>query len=227
MRRSPIVPPTSAAGASSNYPSRLRPPAGQPSDRIVNRHCRHARSAKLAPRAEQMSKETLISISDIARGHGRHREAVHKTVKRLGLNVVKRVGPSTKGQQASHVAVQDYETHRQQFDAVAATGAAVSREQPDAVFYLILTEPELDPGRFKLGFSTDVAERLRSHKISAPFSKIMRTWPCKALWEKTAIDCIADGCERLGPEMFRGDDIERIIDRADRFFALMPALSPA
>ena len=180
------------------------------------------------PRAHQMPTESLISISDIARSHGRRREAVHKTVKRLGLNVVKRVGPSTRGQQASHISVQDYETHRQQFDAVtAAAGAAVSLENPKAVFYLILTEPELDPNRFKLGFSTDVAERLRSHKTSAPFSRIVRTWSCKALWEKTAIDCIADGCQRLGSEMFRADDIEEVIDRADRFFALMPPLSSA
>ena len=131
-----------------------------------------------------MSTESLISISDIARSHGRHKEAVHKTVKRLGLNVVKRVGPRTRGQRASHIAVQDYETHRQQFDVVIATaGAAVSPEQPAAVFYFILTEPELDPGRFKLGFSTDVAERLRSHKTSAPFSRVVRTWSCKASGE--------------------------------------------
>ena len=175
-----------------------------------------------------MSTESLISIGDIARSHGRRTVAVHKTVKRLGLNVVKRVGSGTRGQQASHIAVQDYETHRQQFDAVTATGGAPdSVERADAVFYLILTEPELDPGRFKLGFSADVAERLRSHKTSAPFARIVKTWPCKTLWEKTAIDCIADGCERLGPEMFRADDIEGILDRADRFFALMPALSPA
>ena len=167
-----------------------------------------------------MASESLISISDIARSHGRHREAVHKTVKRLGLNVTKCVGPSTRGQRASHIAVQDYETHRRHFDASIDTGGSL--EPPRAVFYLILTEPELDPGRFKLGFSTDVAERLRSHKTSAPFSKLVRTWPCKALWEKTAIDCIADGCERLGPEMFRTDDIGDIIDRADRFFTLMP-----
>ncbi len=174
-----------------------------------------------------MSTESLISISDIARSHGRRKQAVHKTVKRLSLNVVKCVGPSTRGQQASHIAVQDYETHRQQFDADTVTAsAAVSPERPETVFYLILTEPELDPGRFKLGFSTDVAERLRSHRTSAPFSRIVREWSCKALWEKTAIDCIADGCERLGPEMFRTDDIEEIIDRADRFFALMPKLSP-
>ena len=173
-----------------------------------------------------MSRQSLISLSDIARIHGRHRATVHRTVKRLGLEVVNRVGPSTRGQQASHIAVQDYEDHRERFDEAATTaGIAWTLEHPDAVFYFILTEPELDPCRFKLGFSTDMAERLRHHKVSAPFSEVVKTWPCKALWEKTAIDCIADGCERLGPEMFRADDIQDIIERVDRFFDVMPTLS--
>ena len=173
-----------------------------------------------------MSTEPLICLSDIARIHGRHKAQVHKTVKRLGLEAVKRVGPSTRGHKAFHITVQDYEIHRDRFDAVATgTDAAGLIENQEAVFYLILTEPELDPCRFKLGFSTDVAERLRHHKVSAPFTKLVRTWPCKALWEKTAIDCIADGCERLSPEVFRANDIQDIIDRADRFFALMPTLS--
>ena len=66
---------------------------------------------------------------------------------------------------------------------------------------------------------------MRHHKVSAPNSELLQTWPCKALWEKTAIDCIADGCEQLGPEVFRAKDIQDIIDQADRFFALMPTLS--
>ena len=78
-----------------------------------------------------------------------------------------------------------------------------SQEHPNAVFYVILLDPESDPGRFKVGFSTEVAERLRSHETFAPFSELVKTWPCKTLWENTAIDCIADGCERLAPEVFR------------------------
>ena len=173
-----------------------------------------------------MSTEPLICLSDIARIHGRHKAQVHKTVKRLGLEMVKRVGPSTRGQKALHITVQDYEIHRDRFDAVATgNDTAGLIENQEALFYLILTEPELDPCRFKLGFSTDLAERLRHHKVSAPFTKLVRTWPSKAFWEKTAIDCIADGCEQLGSEMFRANDIQDIIDRANRFFTLMPTLS--
>ena len=175
--------------------------------------------------ADESIQRDLISISEIASIHmfmGRKRAAVHKTVKRLGLDIVKRVNPSCRGQQASHIAIQDYKAHLERFDTVAGTADLL--EHSDAVFYIILTEPKLDPSRFKLGFSTDMAERLRHHKHSAPYSELVRTWPCKAHWEKTAVDCIADGCERLAPEIFRADNIQDIVDRADRFFALMPTV---
>ena len=168
----------------------------------------------------------MISLNEIARLHGRpHKAHVHRITKRLGIHIEQPKADGTRGQKASHISVQDYEAHRQHFD-VASTNSvnAESPELPNAVFYVILLEPERDPGRFKVGFSTDVAERLRSHKTSAPYSEVVKTWPCKLLWEKTAIDCIADGCERLAPEVFRADHIQDVICRADRFFALMPAL---
>lgn len=175
-----------------------------------------------------MAREHLISIIDIARNHGRRKQAIHRIVRKLGLNVENVVGERTRGQKASHIAVRDYETHRSQFDAPIRPGKlADASDSPaaHAVFYLILTEPELDPGRFKVGFSADIEERLRHHRTAAPFSELVRHWPCKALWEKTAIDCVADGCQQLGPEVFRADSIEDVIRRADQFFDLMPRLA--
>ena len=172
-----------------------------------------------------MSKEALISIIEIAQTHGRRKQIIHRIVGRLGLQVHSVVAKNTRGQKASHITVRDYETHKQHFatksiDIENASGLG----HADAVFYLILTEPKLDPGRFKLGFSANVSERLRSHRTSAPFSELVRTWPCKALWEKTAIDCIAAGCEQVGPEVFRTEDIQDVIYRANQFFKLMPTL---
>ncbi len=175
-----------------------------------------------------MAREHLISIIDIARTHGRRKQAIHHIVRKLGLNVENVVGERTRGQKASHIAVRDYETHRSQFDAPHRAANLVSASDsptPNAVFYVILTEPELDPGRFKLGFSVNLEERLRHHRTAAPFSELVRQWPCKALWEKTAIDCVSDGCQQLGPEVFRADSIEDVIRRADQFFDLMPTLA--
>ncbi len=92
------------------------------------------------------------------------------------------------------------------------------------VFYLIQLEPMHDPGRIKLGFATNIKERLRSHKTAAPFSKAVKTWPCKLLWEKTAIDSVSQGCEKLHTEVFRSKSIEVIQSRCEKFFALMPTI---
>ena len=95
----------------------------------------------------------------------------------------------------------------------------------DGLFYLIQLEPTHDPSRFKVGFTSSMPERLRQLRCSAPLAKIVNTWPCRQLWEKTAIECVSDGCERLHTEVFRTDDFENVRNKCDRFFALMPELN--
>ena len=53
---------------------------------------------------------------------------------------------------------------------------------------------------------------------------MLKTWPCRSLWEKTVIDCVCDGCERLHTEVFRVDSIDKIISKCDAFFSLVPFL---
>jgi len=91
---------------------------------------------------------------------------------------------------------------------------------------IIQLEPEHDLGRFKVGFATNIEERLRSHKTAAPFYKVLRTWPCKLLWEKTAMECASQGCVRLHTEVFRTDAIDEVQSRCEQFFGLMPEMKP-
>lgn len=92
------------------------------------------------------------------------------------------------------------------------------------LFYLVQLEPDHDPGRFKAGFTSNMEERLRAHRCAAPFVKVIKTWPCRSLWEKTTIDCVCDGCERLHTEVFRSDSIDQVVEKCDEFFSLMPRL---
>ena len=101
-------------------------------------------------------------------------------------------------------------------------GGAVEAESTPGVFYLIQLEPEHDPGRFKIGFASNIDERLRSHRTVAPLCQIVKTWPCKPLWEKTAIDSVCAGYERLYTEVFRAPSLAEVESRCDRFFAVMP-----
>jgi hypothetical protein len=92
-------------------------------------------------------------------------------------------------------------------------------------YFLIQLEPEHDPRRFKVGFTTELQGRLRKHLCSAPFAKYVKHWPCHRGWERTATDCITDKCEHLREEVYRALSIDDVIGVAERFFTLMPDLS--
>jgi hypothetical protein len=42
------------------------------------------------------------------------------------------------------------------------------------------------------------------------------------LWEKTAIDCVTEGCKQLHTEVFRTQSIEPVLQRCGQLFNLMP-----
>ena len=92
------------------------------------------------------------------------------------------------------------------------------------VFYLLCLEPEHDPHRFKVGFASNLNERLRHHRCAAPYTQVVKTWPCRRLWEKTAIECVTNGCERLHTEVFRAASLKSVEEKCNNFFALMPNL---
>lgn len=169
-----------------------------------------------------MNIET-ISVIDVAKSLGKQKAHIFKILGRLGIETVKEKNSAAKGQKISYITTEDYEKIKE-YLAGAESEPGVSATQADVggVFYLIQLEPEHDPGRFKLGFATNIEERLRSHKTAAPFSKVLRTWPCKLLWEKTAIECASQGCVRVHTEVFRTESIDKVQSRCEQFFKLMP-----
>lgn len=170
--------------------------------------------------------EELISIIEVARIHKKSRQTVHKNVKRLRIDTVKRKGDGSRGQQVSCISLNDYEELKRDWDNQDDPRINLTNgdDSIGGVFYIVSLEPELDPGRIKVGFTTSISERLRNHQTAAPFSKVLRTWPCKSLWEKTAIDCVNKDCEKIHTEVFRTDDIENVVLLANKFFDLMPSV---
>lgn len=171
------------------------------------------------------AKTELISVIDIAAKHRVRKQTVFKWIKRLGLETIKHASADNKGQAISYVSTDDYHQLVEYFvepTELSATSPMI--DTSDGVFYVIQLEPDFDPGRFKLGFASTMSERLRAHKTAAPFSVLVKAWPCKPLWEKTAIDCATSDCEQIYTEVFRTDDINNVVDRCERFFELMPDL---
>lgn len=173
-------------------------------------------------------KENLISVKDIAKIHDKRSSSVHRLVKKLKFNVVKERTESSRGQRSSHITENDYEILKLHLDETRiSTSSITSQTTPGSYgeFYLVLLEPILDSGRFKVGYTKNIDERMRSHLTAAPLAKVMKTWPCKLVWERTAIECISQGCEQLYTEVFRAENIDEVVERAEQFFSLMPQLT--
>ena len=168
-------------------------------------------------------ENNLITVSQLASDLGKQKQHIFKVLKRLGIERKLEKSTAARGQKIAYVTMEDYKRVKDYFFvAKIEASETIADSNTGGVFYLIQLEPEHDPGRFKLGFATNLEERLRSHKTSAPFSKVLKTWPCKLLWEKTAIDCATQGCKQLHTEVFRAESVKEVQTRCDQFFALMP-----
>lgn len=174
-----------------------------------------------------MAGVDLIAVAELADELGTYRATIFKIVKRLGIQPVKRRDSERGGQQIALVSPAEASAIREEFAAGRRSGADASGDgEALAVdqgrFYLIQLEPEHDPGRFKVGFTTDLDGRLRHHRCSAPFAKYSKHWPCRRTWERAAIDCITAGLEQLHTEVFRGPSLDEVVARGERFFEVMP-----
>ena len=155
--------------------------------------------------------DDLISVIDVANHHSKQKQTIFKILIRLGIETSKIRNSSSKNQLVAYITQDDF---RRVSEELFVFAERIGPEQGDdeeadgfvsaevGVFYLIQLEPELDPGRFKVGFAANMSDRLRALRCSAPFASVIKTWPCRRLWEKTAIDCVSVGCERLHTEVF-------------------------
>ncbi len=175
--------------------------------------------------------DDVISLKDAAAELDVHEKSIHRIVKRLDIEGKKRRDRSRGNQLVTYIS-------QEEFALVATEVARGKRRIPsgqsdangdedfisteEGVFYLVQLEPEHDPNRFKVGFAGNMPERLRALSCSAPFVKVVKTWPCKRRWEKTAIDCVTTSCDQLHTEVFRSDSLDGVIAKCEAFFGIMP-----
>lgn len=172
-----------------------------------------------------------LAVVELASELGIRKQTVFKIANRLGIQQVKRRDPERGNQQIAVISEASAEAIRDEYNrtrrVIDSGDDDTSQFAPDiGWFYVIELEPEHDPGRFKVGFTNDVDDRLRKHRCSAPFAIYRKQWPCKRLWERTAMDCLTAGAVQLHTEVFRTDSLEHIVEIGDRFFALMPSVEP-
>lgn len=172
----------------------------------------------------------MISVIDAGRQVERGKATIFKVIRRLGIHIHKRRDAASGNQLVAYITIADFARVRE-----ALMGSRIDRtaevESVDAFitaeigfFYLVQLEPDHDPFRFKVGFAGNINDRLRVFRCSAPFSMVVKAWPCRRLWEKTAIDCVTYGCDRLHTEVFRCTSFDEVLSRCERFFEMMPAI---
>jgi hypothetical protein len=157
------------------------------------------------------------------------KQTIFKILKRLGIHAAKRRESDRRGQMVSIISRAEAEAVREELKrnsrgGIGPVGDTRYFSEDFGVFYIVQLEPEHDPGRLKVGFTTDIDGRLRHHRCSAPFAQCVKTWLCRRTWERAVIDCVTAGAEQLHTEVFRVDSIPVVVDRADKFFSMMPAI---
>ncbi len=176
-----------------------------------------------------------IAVLDLADDLQVRKQRLFKVLTKLGIRPTLRRESSRRGQNIATISSADAARVKE----ALAQAAAVRPRPPSAdrladapydagdeigVFYVVQLEPEHDSGRFKVGFTAELEGRLRKHRTSAPFARCEKSWPCRRIWERAAIDCATAGCERLHTEVFRAASLTDVVTRADAFFAVMPSL---
>lgn len=173
----------------------------------------------------------LISVIEAGRQLERGKSTIFKVVKRLRIETHKRRDLGSKNQVVSYLTQEDFLRVKEELLTVGPDNGDGEEDSDNrdgfvsaeiGFFYLIQLEPKHDPLRFKVGFAANINERLRALRCSAPFATVVNSWPCRRLWEKTAIDCVSFGSERLHTEVYRCSSLETIKAKCEQFFGLMP-----
>jgi hypothetical protein len=174
-----------------------------------------------------MNKNELISVIDVAKEAGKIRQTIFKKLKRLGIEPIKQRSSSAKGQLISYITKKEAKYVLSEINNASTNSEVDSliKNPATGVFYIIQLEPEYDSGRFKVGFTSSIEERMRTHRCSAPYAEVLKTWPCKLLWEKTIIEAVCKNCEQIHTEVFRTNEISDVISSCNKIFELMPIIN--
>jgi hypothetical protein len=174
---------------------------------------------------DEMNSSEFVSLKQLAEALSMDRSHARKYILKQGFKPEKRRTSDSGGMLALSFTKEEAERiialRRDQGFFGASLAKPVSEEK--GVFYVIQLVPEYDPNRIKLGFTSDIEDRLQHHRTSAPTAVVKKVWPCRKSWEVTAIAAItAIGCKLILGEVFECENLEQLLVRAEAFFSLLP-----
>ncbi len=164
---------------------------------------------------KEIADELGVSIDTIRRN-------VKSKKVNLALAPQKLKTPTSKGALVACLTSDDAEKFVQFYKTKENPKSLLNNNRSYGYFYLIQLIPEFQPKRVKIGFADDVDKRFKEHQTSSPTAKLIASWPCKRAWDKAVMDCLTkEGCKLVLNEVYEGD-VNGFIDRAKKFFSLMP-----
>lgn len=78
-------------------------------------------------------------------------------------------------------------------------------------FYIIQTNPNKIPLRYKFGFTNDLDNRIRSFKSVCPNMKVIDKFECNNFHELTLLKMVAGYGRRIGQELYEIEKIDMVI----------------
>lgn len=171
-----------------------------------------------------MASDEYVSLKELAQRLGMDRSHARRYVLKLGYSFHKRRTPDSGSQLTlcvTGIETEEIVSQRAEKAFVASTVVAISDV---GVFYVIQLVPDLDPKRLKLGFAEGLEQRLSQHRTAAPTARVLRAWPCKRVWERTAMDALTrQECRLILNEVFECDEPDALVERGNAFFGMLPA----
>ena len=171
------------------------------------------------------ARKNYVALSELAAELRLDRSNMLKYAKKLNISTQDRRTPKSKNQLTKTVTLDDAEIIRKTRQREGFTNDATIVSVPDwGVFYIIQLVPEYDQKRLKLGFTDNLDNRLSQHKTAAPTATVLKSWPCKRVWEKTIIDALTiRHCRLVANEVFECDSYEKLVGLADTIFDILPS----
>jgi hypothetical protein len=153
------------------------------------------------------------------------RSNAFRFIKDAGFSLVKRRLPETKNQLTYAFSEKEVKEIIEYRKKQGFNNESKIVENEEGYFYIVRLVPDLDNRRIKMGFTSNIENRMNQLRTSAPTLKLFASWPCKKSWESTVIDCLSfNYCDHILNEVFECTNFEKLIKKGDELFKILPKM---
>jgi hypothetical protein len=167
------------------------------------------------------SHDCPVLLKDLARQIGAHRSGFKRALENRGYSVFEVRASSSGNQKTLAISREDAERFRAEREAEIVHDVVARQASPDKGFvYAVEVDPEMRPGRIKVGWSMNIAQRLATYRAIAPDLRVVGLWRADGQFlEQTALLVARRDGTRIGQELF--DNCEGLISALELMFLLL------